>query len=63
MREIRLEFPLSVSEPCHQAPVLEGGIDDNVEKGEAGSGKLWVVYTLFCEVETSAFREGCSSID
>lgn len=35
-------LPLSIAEPCHQDPVLEGGMA-YVEKGEGGSRKLWII--------------------
>lgn len=59
MRQRRIEFPLSIFEPCHQDPVLEGDMDC-VEKGEGASGKLWIT---FSEMETSASRKGSSSVD
>lgn len=59
MKEMRIEFPLSISEPCHQDPVLEGGVDC-VEKDEGTSGKLWIT---FSEMETSAFKKGSGLID
>ena len=46
MSEIRVEFPLGISEPWHQDLVLEGGMD-YVEKDTSGSGKLG--YTIFRE--------------
>lgn len=50
MSKIRIEFPLSISEPCHQDPAFDGGMD-YVEKGKGGSGQLG----------NTIFREGSGS--